>query len=88
MTWRGCTGVWREASTCGKEAIHVNMLALAVAPHSCRCLFVGCGVPVRVEQDEPVGTDEVEAAATGLAAQEEHKVAFGAVTEVIHLQSI
>lgn len=64
------------------------MLALAVAPHSCRCLFVGCGVPVRVEQDEPVGTDEVEAAATGLAAQEEHKVAFGAVTEVIHLQSI
>jgi hypothetical protein len=45
------------------------MLRLAVAPDTGGSLLVSGRIPVRVKENEAIGTDEVKAAATCLAAQ-------------------
>lgn len=71
--------------TSGEEAVHIDMLALPIAPDTSSSLLVVCRVPVGVKEDEPVGTDQVEAAASRLAAEQEHKVALICVIEVLYL---
>lgn len=41
--------------------------------HTYTHLKVGRGVPVRVEQDQPVASHQIETATAGLARQEEHE---------------
>ena len=65
------------------EAVDEAILLLAVAPHARERLLVRGRVPVRVEEDEPVGADEVEAAAAGLGAEEEDELVAGGVVELV-----
>ena len=67
----------------GDEAVDETVLFLAVAPHARESLLVGRGVPVRIEEDEPVGADEVEAAAAGLAAEEEDELLAVRVVKLV-----
>ena len=48
-----------------------SLAPAAAPPH----LLVVGGIPVRVEHDQPISANEIESAATGLAAQHEDKVA-------------
>ena len=48
------------------EAVHEAVLLLAVAPHARQRLLICRRVPVRIEQDQAVGADEVDTAAAGL----------------------
>lgn len=50
------------------------MLLLSVSPHSCHGLVVVGWVPIGVKHDQTIGSDEVEATPTRLAAEHEHKV--------------
>eukprot|EP00982_Pelagococcus_subviridis_P017457 31542-Pelagococcus_subviridis.AAC.2 len=52
-----------------EEAVQVALLLLAVAPAPRGSLFVVRGVPVRVEQDESVPADQVDAAPAGFARE-------------------
>ena len=65
------------------EAVHETVLFLAVAPDPRERLLVGCRVPVRVKEDEPVGSDEVEAAAAGLTAKKKDKLLAVRVVELV-----
>ena len=51
------------------EAVHEAVFLLAVAPYTGQGLLVGGGVPVGVEEDEAVGADEIQTAATGLGRE-------------------
>lgn len=62
------------------------MFALAVAPHTRGGLFIGGRVPVGVEEDQAVGADEVEPAAAGLAAEQEHEAGDLVLAVCLHLQ--
>eukprot|EP00964_Phaeocystis_antarctica_P107733 scaffold72403_cov111-Phaeocystis_antarctica.AAC.3 len=52
-----------------EEAVDVARLLLTRAPHARESLLVVGGVPVGVEEDEPVGADQVEAAAARLGGE-------------------
>lgn len=64
----------------GDEAVDETVFLLAIAPHAGERLLVGGRVPVRVEENKPIGADKVETAAASFAAKEENK--FGAVRVV------
>ena len=66
------------------EPIHEAVLLLAVTPHSRQGLLVRRRVPVGVEEDQPVGTDQVQAAAAGLAAEQEDELLSLGVVELVH----
>eukprot|EP00964_Phaeocystis_antarctica_P129658 scaffold93524_cov62-Phaeocystis_antarctica.AAC.1 len=53
-----------------QHAVDVHALLLAIPPHARRRLLVVGGVPVRIEEDEPVGADQVEAAAARLGPEQ------------------
>ena len=67
-----------------QHAVDVHALLLSIPPHARRRLLVVGGVPVRVEEDEPVGADQVEAAAARLGG--EHGYMCGCSLECMRLQ--
>jgi len=53
------------------ESVDVALFLLAVSPHTCHRLVVIGRVPVRVEHNETIGSDQIQATPTSLAAQHE-----------------
>mmetsp|Transcript_22767 Transcript_22767/g.54475 ORF Transcript_22767/g.54475 Transcript_22767/m.54475 type:complete len:263 (-) Transcript_22767:424-1212(-) len=72
-----------------QHAVDVHALLLAIPPHARRRLLVVGGVPVRIEEDEPVGADQVEAAAARLGREEEdEEVGLRVVDLIDHLGTL
>lgn len=67
----------------GDEAVDEAVFFLAVAPYSSQGLLIGGRVPVGIEEDEAVRADEVEATATGFAAEEEDELVAFRVVELV-----
>lgn len=71
------------------EAVDEAIFLLPVAPHTRQGLLVGGGIPVRVEKNQAVGADQVEATAARFAAEEEDELfAFGVVEFVDELLTL
>jgi len=47
---------------------------LAITPDTGQGLLICGRIPVRVKENQSVGTDQVETASSGLAAEQEHKL--------------
>ena len=67
----------------GDEPVDKTVLFLTVSPHTSEGLLVSRRVPVRIEENEAVGADEVKAAAAGLAAEEEDELFAVRVIELV-----
>ena len=63
--------------------IEPTILLLAVTPHTSKSLLIGCRVPIWIEQNQAIGTNEIETATTGLAAQQEDKLVSIRVVELV-----
>jgi len=63
------------------ESVDVALFLLAVSPHTCHCLVVIGRVPVRIKHNETIGSDQIQATPTGLAA--EHEDVIWALTQTI-----
>ena len=61
----------------GQEAVDEDRLGLAEAVHSEDTLDVVGGVPGRVEDDDPVGGDQVDAQGAGPCGDEEQTTSVG-----------
>ena len=62
---------FRRERAYSKEPVHVTRLLLPAAPHARERLGVDGRIPVRVEEDESVGADQVDATAAGLRGKQE-----------------
>ena len=57
------------------QPVYVTLFLLPVSPDAGHGLVIVGWVPVRVEHDQPIGANQIEAAAASLTAQHEHVVA-------------
>ena len=73
--------------TSGQEAVHIHMLALAIAPDARSGLLVSGRIPVRIKQDKAVGANQIQATAAGFATEQEYKIALLRIIEVLNLHS-
>lgn len=74
--------LWKQTHR-RNESVDEALLGLAVSPNSSERLLVGSWVPIGVEEDEPVGTDEVDTAPSSLGTEEEDKLASVGVVEMV-----
>lgn len=68
----------------GNESVDKAVFLLPVTPDTGQRLLISGWVPVWIEQDESVGTDEVETTSTGLTTEKKHKLFAIRVIELIH----
>ena len=57
-----------------QQSVDVTLLLLAISPHPGHGLVIVGRIPVRVEHDQPIGSDQIQATPTRLAAQHEDKL--------------
>lgn len=57
-----------------EQSVDVASFSLAVTPHSRHRLLIIGRIPIRVEHDQPICPNKVQATAAGLAAQHEDEV--------------
>lgn len=55
------------------QSVDVTGLLLAISPHSSHCLLIIGWVPVWIKHYQAIGTNQIEATSTRLAAQHENK---------------
>ena len=67
----------------GEEAVQVALLLLTVSPAPRGGLLVVGGVPVGVEQDQAVATDEVDPAPASLGREKEDEAVLGRIVEAL-----
>ncbi|GIX62903.1 collagen-like protein [Babesia caballi] len=70
-----------QPPTCAEKPVNVARLALAVTPYTRKGLLVVGRVPVRVEQNQPIGADEVDATTSSLGAEKEGEAVGGRIVE-------
>lgn len=58
-----------------KKTIDEACFLLAISPNSGHRLIVICGIPIRIEHDETIRTDEIQAASAGFRTEHEDKIA-------------
>lgn len=74
--------------TDGKKTIDEARFLLAISPNAGHRLIVICGIPIRIEHDETIRTDEIQAASTGFRTEHEDKIAaIVAIKTVNHFRS-
>jgi len=66
-----------------EEAVEEALLLLTISPDTAHGLGVVGGVPVRIEQNEAVGADEVQADTTSLGGEEEDDFTLGGNIEAV-----
>jgi len=65
------------------EAIHEAVFLLTVTPDSSERLLVCRWIPIRVEENEAIGTDQVQATTTSFAAEQENKFLTVRIVELV-----
>lgn len=70
--------------TNSKETIDEARLLLTVSPDSGHGLFVVRGIPIRIEHNQTIRADEIQAASAGFRAEHEDEIVAGFAVKIVH----
>lgn len=59
--------------SCCQQSINKTRFLLSVTPYTSHCLFIIRWIPVRIEHDQTISSDQIQTAATSLRAQHENE---------------
>lgn len=69
--------------TNGKKTIDKTRLLLTVPPHSGHRLVIVCRIPIWIEHDETICTDEIQAASTGFRAEHKDEIVAAVIIKIL-----